>query len=425
MPVNKISATAALLAAVPFALGASEVFILPVGQGVVGTFGAVSTPQIAAGNPLSGQYVVGLGPYSNLQVFDQATQAWRNAQVNPMVPTYVSSDGANFRIINSTGCAVGAILTNAGTGYTNGFYGYNQSLQAVVTVNGVTTLGNTTLTVTASAGGSLWNVIVGGAINTTIGFSGTVYQSQGGQTSPFGGTGNPLTGSAGASYTRPPIIAFTPPPNQGQQPYLLPTAVCTISGGAINSVTVTNQGAGLLGLPGIVVIPQPGDSTGGGAVLGWSAGNSSQVGSGQITALYVASPGTAPVTSVPALSFAPASTTAAAVIMNFTVTGFTQTTPGVGYVAAGGVFNGGVTAGTPAWTNPAFDRGLSFPYFPSVTVAATTGLPTLPPNGSFTGVNIQAIPTFAAFSTGAAPSTAAVTTVTVGGTSDVLTLFSI
>ena len=388
MPVNKISATAALLAAVPFALGASETFMLPVGQGIVGTFGAVTTPQIAAGNPLSGQYVVGLGPYSNLQVFDQATQAWRNAQVNPMVPTYVSSDGANFRIVNSTGCAVGAILTNAGSFYTNGFYGYNQSLQAVTTVGGITTLGNSTLTVTPSAGGSLWNVIVGGAINTTIGVTGTVYQAQGGQTSPFGGTGNPLTASPGASYTRPPTIMFTPPPNQGQQPYILPTAVCTLSGGAISSVTVTNQGAGLLSLPGIVVIPQPGDTTGGGAVLGWTSANSGQIGSGQLTALYVANPGTAPVTAVPTLTFSPASTTAATVIMNFTVTGFTQTTPGVGYVAAGGVFNGGITAGTAVWTNPSFARGLSGPYFPTVTVAATTGLPTLPPGGSFTSISM-------------------------------------
>jgi hypothetical protein len=44
--------------------------------------------------------------------------------------------------------------------------------------------------------------------------------------------------------------------------------------------------------------------------------------------------------------------------------------------------------------------------------------------GAFTGVNIQAVPTFMAFSSGAAPSTAAVTTVNVGGISDVFTLMS-
>jgi len=423
MPFNKISATAGLLSAVPFALGASENFVLPVGQGIVGSFGSVTTPQLAAGNPLSGQYIVGLGQYSCLQVFDQAIQAWRNVQVNPGSFATVSADGANYRVANNTGCAVGALITNAGSSYTNGFYGYTEQLSPVVIQNGVTTAGNSTLTVTPSAGGSLWNVIVGGAVNTTIGFSGTVYAASAGQASPFGGTGTALTGSAGASYTKPPLIVFTPPPNQGQQPYILPTAVCTITSGAIASVTVTNQGAGLLGLPGISVIPQLGDTTGGGAVLGWASGNSAQVGSGTILALYPASNGTVAVTAVPTLTFSPASTTAATVIMNFTITGFTQSTAGAGYVAAGGAFQGGIVSGTAANTNPAFDKGLEIPIFPPVTVAATTGLPSLA--GPFGGVNIQAVPTFSAFSTSTAASTAAVTTTNVGGASDMCTLFSI
>ena len=260
MAFNKLSVGAALVSAVAFSLGASEAIILPAGQGVVGAFGSVVTPQIATANPLTGQYVVQLGPYTVLQVYDQGLYTWRNVNVQPGQVLTISSDGQNFRLANNTGCAVGAITTNAGTGYANGFYGYNQQLQAVTIQNGATTLGNTTLTVTPSAGGSLWNAIVGGAVNTTIGFSGTVYQNQ-----PFGATGSSQVGSGGSNYTRPPLIVFAPPPNQGAQPYILPTAVCTISGGVINSITVVNQGAGLQGSPQITVIPQLGDLTGGGA----------------------------------------------------------------------------------------------------------------------------------------------------------------
>jgi hypothetical protein len=154
---------------------------------------------------------------------------------------------------NTTGTPVGAIITNAGTGLTNGWYGYVPSFTgiaipgqsgpalpgtAVSIVNGAASLGNTAQTVTPSAGGSLWNAFVGGAVNTTITFttSTTVYQN-----GPFGGTGTAYTANAGSNYTRPPLIVFTPPPNQGAQPYILPTAVCTISGGAINSITVTSE----------------------------------------------------------------------------------------------------------------------------------------------------------------------------------------
>ena len=418
--LNKIGGGALLQnPALPFALGAGEVFMLPAGQGIIGAFGGAQAPQLQTGNPLSGQYIVQLGVYSTLQVYDQGLDAWRDLNVNPWSLVTVSSDGTNYRIANSTGCPVGALITAAGSGGTNGWYGYINGAATTIQ-NGVASAGNAVFTVTPSAGASQWNAIVGGAVNATVGLSGTVYQNQ-----AFGGTGTPSTGSGGSLYTRPPIIVFTPPPNQGNQPYILPIAVCTISGGAVNSVTVVHQGAGLLGLPGITVLPQMGDTTGAGAVLGWAVGNSGQVGSGTMTYLYPAYYGTA-VTAVPTFTYGGSSNPAptATAIMNFTITSFTQSTPGVGYVAAGGAFQGGIVGGSASPNlNPFMDKGLSLPVWPPVTVAATTGLPSLA--GPFGGVNIQAVPTFSAFSTGAAPGTAAVTTCNVGGASDLITLISL
>lgn len=420
---NKISGGSAIPPALPISLSGGEYFMLPVGQGTVGLFGGIATPQLGTNNSLSGQYYLNLGQYSQLQVYDSSANYWRNLCVAPYgAPLAFSADGFNYRIANTTGCPIGALVTTASSGLTNGFYGYSQfgagQGGAIVIQNGITTQGNTTFTVTASAGGSLWNMIVGGAVNTTIGFSGTLYQNL--PNFYVSGT-NSVTGSAGTNYTRPPIIVFTPPPNQGQQPYILPTAVCGISGGAINSVTVINQGAGLLGLPGITVIPQPGDTTGGGALLGWTSGNGLQVGSGALLAMWPAYYGTA-LTAVPTFTFSPTGAAATA-IMNFSVTSFTQTQAGVTYVGAGGAFSGGIVAGSAANTNPLYDKLLSIPIWPPFTVAATTGLPSL--STGFGGVNIQSVPIFQSFSSGAAPGTAAQTGVNVGGQNDTITLMSI
>lgn len=417
MSFNKISGGSAIPPALPIALAAGDTFMLPVGQGIVGTFGNVATPQLATQNPLTGQYQVFLGNYTTLQVYDQGAQYWRTVAVgspSSEVQT-ISADGFNYRLANTTGCPVGALITNAGSGGTNGFYGYQsfgpgQGSQVTIQ-NGVVTSGNTVFTITPSAGGSQWNAIIGGAINTTISFSGTVYQN-----GPFGGTGTSVAASAGSGYSKPPIIVFYPPSNQGQQPYILPTAVCAISGGAISSVTVTNQGAGLLGLPGIVVIPQPGDTTGGGAVLGWTSGNSAQVGSGTLLAMWPVYYGTA-LTAVPTFTFAGTGnpSPSATAIMNFSVTGFSGGTGGSGYTT--GAFSGGIVSGSAANTNPLYDKLLSVPQFPPFAVAAA-GTPSL--SGPYGGANIQAVPTF----TPLGGSGASAVTVTVGGQNDTIVLTS-
>jgi hypothetical protein len=423
MPWNKISGQQNLPAnPLPIALAAGESFLLPQGQGIVGQFGGVAAPQLATNNPLTGQYIVSLGQYSVLQVYDSNLNYWRTVNVSPMASIPISADGQNFRVANSTGCPVGAIITTNTLGVANGFYGYTSQGVAQTIVNGYATTGNSVFTITPSAGGSLWNSIVGGAINTTISFSGTVYSGNLGVNGTFGATTGGVTASAGSNYTRTPIIVFTPPPNQGQQPYILPTAVCTISAGAIASVTVIGQGAGLLGLPGITVVPAPGDTTGSGAVLGWIAANDSMVGSGLLTAMWPIFYGTA-LTAVPTFTFSP-SGPAATAIMNFTITAFGGSA-GVGYgTTPGGIIFGGIVAGTAALANPQYDKGLSIPIPPPINVATGTGVPSLA--GPFGGVNFQAVPSYVAIPNGtAAPTTANTNTCTVGGASDTFYLSSI
>lgn len=389
MPLNKISGLVNLPGPpIPITLPAGGIFQLPVGQGAPGTFGAISTPQLGTGNELTGQYLLQLGRKTSLQIYDPSCQYWRNVQAFPNGSVgVISADGANYRLANTTGCPVGALITNGGSSLTNGF---------------------NTVTVTPSAGSSVWNTIVGGSINSTITIT-----------------------NAGTNYLAPPIIVFGPPPTQGSTPYILPTATCTLTNGTIGSVTVSNVGAGLVAVPTITVIPAWGDTTGGGAVL---TINATLANSGVLTALYPAAntiasstttslvPQYAPYgsaqTAVVTFTFSPASSIAATAIMNWTITSFTQSTAGVAYVAAGAAFQGGYVSGSEAsgLTNPLFDKDLEVPIFPPVTVAATTGLPALA--GTFGGVNIQAVPTIESYSSGAAPSTAAVTTVNVGGASD-------
>jgi hypothetical protein len=431
MPFNKISGQSNNYPMAPIALAPGEVMALPTGQGIIGGFGAVYSPQLAANNPLTGQYFLGLGQYTVLQMYDDGLNYWQNLNVLPQSLNTISSDGVNYRIANTTGCPIGALITAAGSGGTNGFYGYNafgsnatSSNGAAVTIqNGQYTAGNAVFTITPSAGGSLWNAIVGGAVNTTLSFAGTIYNGNYGVTGTFGATTGGVTASAGSNYVRPPLIVFSPPVNQGQQPYVLPTAVCAITSGAISSITVTSQGAGLLGLPGITVVPQPGDLTGGGAVIGWIAANNGQVGSGTLTLMWPAFYGTG-LTAVPTFTFGGTSNPAPTVtaIMNFTLGGAVTGTAGAGYgTTPGGVINGGIVAGTAAYTNPMYDKGLSIPVPPPLNITTLTGVPALA--GPFAGVNFQAVPTYTAIPNGtAAPSTANASVFGVNGQNDVVKL---
>ena len=317
-----------------------------IGYGVRGT-GFPATPiNLSSGQTYlipSGQYSVKLGPYTAIQQFDGTTQTWKtNDTTTQSGQTIVSSDGNNVRLINLTGTAVGAVITNGGSGYTNGIYTPAQQLGTTAAPTVTFAAGGGTVNATA-------NVVVGGAINTTVTIT-----------------------SGGTNYTKTPILIISPPPAGG----VPATATCTISGGVINAVTVTNQGAGYTVAPTITVVNGQGDTTGSGAVL---TVNSTLTGSGTITAITMANNG-AGMTSVPAISFSPASTTAATAVMCFTVTALSGAS-GVGYTNAAVaplMATSSLTAGSATLTNPAISTGIFTPrmaygYATNTSTTAFTG----------------------------------------------------
>lgn len=309
----------------------------------------VALPTGGVFNVPSGNYLVVPGAFTFLQWFDAITQTWRTMTT----PTWsqslaITSDGYNYRLANMTGTVVGAVVTNGGTGYTNGVYfpaGFPiTGNPAAAQQAGLATAPSVTI---AAGGGTIVpqaNLVVGGAINTTIAIT-----------------------AGGSGYTKAPILQISPPPPGG----VPATATCTISAGAINAVTVTNQGAGYPVAPTVTVTRQQGDTTGVGGVL---TVNATLALTGQVVAITAVNNGAA-LTSVPAITFAPASTTAATAIMCWTATTVTWT----GATNAGngnfGWINSAVTAGASTSTNPAITTGQFIPR-PGFTTLVTTASPT-------------------------------------------------
>lgn len=345
------------------------------GQGVVPSARGQATTVISLSAGQSeiipaGSWGVGTGLYSEVQEYDPVTGIWRNIG-NDSGSTYkwLNSDGVNFRVANQTGCCVGALVTTAGAGYTSA---------PVITDNG---------------GTATYQAVVGGAVNTSI-----------------------TIANGGRNYTYPPQILFAAPSNPGVQA----TATCTISAGAINAVTVVNQGAGYTNAPVISVVNDPRDTTGTGAVLSCIL-----TGAGTITAILVTNHGT-PVTSVPTLTFTGGGSTsgaAATAIMCFTTTAYTVTSAGSGYVGNVLVTGlGGFPATSPSYTNTYIQSLLvrQRPAFYGAALSATavtaTGQ-TLYDGGIFPGVPTGYV---AGFSGGvnAAASSAALVSFAVGGVTD-------
>lgn len=333
----------------------------------------------------AGTFWIATGPYTSLQFKDPVTGTWRTiCAESGLFPQPLDSDGANFRIANLTGCAIGALITNASSGMTNGI--------------GSTATG---LTVTASAGASVWQPVVGGAINSTIAIT-----------------------AGGSGYLYPPILVIDAPPVGGIQA----TATCTISAGAINAVTVLNQGAGYTNAPNVTVLNDPRDNAGLGGVL---TVNATLVGSGALTALYPTNHGTA-VTSVPTFTFtasAGGSGLAATMIMNFAVTGFT-----IGSGLSGAAYGtsqpflieaiGGDIAASSRASNtagPIADINLTQPRIAVITGTSTSG-GKIQTSGAVivdSGFGFQAVPGAYVFPGGATvPTTLATPTISVGGVTD-------
>lgn len=340
--------------------------------------GPISLPAGASELIPAGQFMVQPGPYSFLQAKDPVTGTWCTLGTATHGARTILSDGQNFRIANLSGCAVGAFITNVGSGYTSA------------------------PTVSASAGASTWQAIVGGAINSTVTIT-----------------------AAGSGYTYAPILLIDPPPAGGVQA----TATCTISGGAINAVTVVNQGAGYTTAPNITVLRDPRDTSGSGAVL---TVNSTLAGSGTVTAILCTNHGTA-VTAVPTLTISGGggSSAAATAVMCFTVTGFTVGAGGAGYGNAqpfGLLSIGGIVGGAAgAVVNPAIGPGMFTPRQANISGTSTAG-------GAITATGavvndgglFQAVPNLLVVAGGSAlATTVGQATADVGGVTDTSYIYSI
>lgn len=286
--------------------------VLPSLKGVATNVITLQSGQVQTISP-AGWYMVHTGIYTVVQQYDPITGIWRdigNGDHNGGVK-YIYSDGVNYRIANQTGCAVGALLTNAGSGYTSA------------------------PTVTASAGNSIWRAIVGGAVSATV-----------------------TVTNGGTNYAYPPIVQFQAPPAGGVQA----TGYCTLTSGVVTSVTVTNQGAGYASAPTVVFINDPREGVNGVSTGYNAAATATLTGANTVTSILCIDHGTGGLTSLPTLTIAGGggSSAAATAIMNWSITAYAAGTAGAGL--AGSVARITAEDAFPttasAYTNPNTQSGL-------------------------------------------------------------------
>ena len=377
--------------------------------------------------PPAGNYLVSLGGQTLLQTWDPINSNWRNLSPAPQATTAISVDGYNYRLINWSGVVAGALITNAGSGGVNGI--------------GPTATG--TSVAVAAPGGTGQTakgyVVIGGAVGTAGG-SMTVTQ-------------------AGSGFVVPPLILVDAPPVGGVQC----TAISTITaGGALNSVTIVNPGAGYTSVPNVYVIPQfldyPGQPTlpgGAGQTLYFPPGQiaigpgsaapgvlpqtfmqgltaafptsagalvtaPALAGSGTLTAIVLTDAGSAYNTTVPAISFSGGSLAggvAATAVMSWAVQSATQTA-GTGFVVGEAIQStmGYLFSGTTA------QRLLLNDYvLPRMMTGVLTNT-----NGTFSiedpGFGMQVVLTSpnlgVQYNAAAAPTVAATYTIVMGGIND-------
>lgn len=352
--------------------------------------------------PAGGIYTIPAGPfnitpgnYSCIQFRDPVSGEWRLFSTVGSAPTYIESDGTNWRIANLTGCVVGARLTNAGSAYT--------SIPAVA----------------FSAGGATATAIMGQVVSTTVIL-----------TSTTAGTVGQASATSGANYTLPPICVVSPPAAGG----FPATATATITGGAVSSVTITDQGAGygmgpasvaatVTNLPTITFLPNPEDtnlnSQTNAIVAATATLSLDPASAGTVTGILVTNPGT-PQTAVPTISFTGGggSAAAATAVMCLTVTAQTVS-GGTGfgavnlYTTAGGF----LTAAT-AYVTTQNPFGVVRPA--QGTAAASAGALTtvaIDDGGIF-----QAVPTGIVVGSALITASPTISTPTVGGVTDNITI---
>jgi hypothetical protein len=362
----------------------------------------------------AGNWLVQAGQYSNLQQWDSSSYLWRFLSGFDQVPYMVSSDGSNLQVVNTSGGVIGAIVTNKGSavGTTNGFYGYNQALQFVQIQGNQITTGLTPATAVCgvtTTGGALMNVFIGGSVNTSVTIT-----------------------NGGSGFAEAPTLVVVPPTTQGVQPYIPATATCTIAGGVINAVTITNQGAGYVAAPTILVVPQEGDT-----LSAWSTTvlTTTLTNVNQVSAVTVASPGTAQFTSVPTLTFTgtnPPTSAAATALMNFSITAVTLNAAGGAYGATQPTITiaaNSTLVPTNTNTNPAIEQNLIptpvQPVIQAFSAAGGTMTAGSTPTVLFGGYGYYSVPQANVQSTLTIPTSYATWTVTAGGNSDNIYLYPV
>lgn len=344
---------------------------------------ATNVFNLAAGQalplPANEFMVISKRGYAVLQWLDPVTTTWRTFQaLGAGVARKVKSDGFAYRVANLTGCPTAAVVTNGGTA------GYAQA----------------TTTVTPSTGNSQWQPVIGGQLSLT-----------------------PTIVTVGSGYGMPPLVLcpFPPPPG-------IPASfTATISGGQLSAITTVNQGAGYPAAPALTILPNPFDPNflAGGIVNATATvalvAASGSATAGKLTGLLCLNPGVS-LAAAPTLTVTGAGNSATATaVMLWTATGITITTAGANYAANNEITSvGGITAATPAWTNPEIEMTDWVPrkasMLASLAGGAITGVTTIYDGGLFTGTPNALV------LTNSAPTTFASVAFTLGGASDTILL---
>ena len=258
-----------------------------------------------------GTWQIDTGPYTCIQEFDPVQGQWQSPGGDTGGqsggPQYIVSDGVNYRVINLSGCIVGANVTTAGSSYvaaTPPTVSFTNSANAAATA------------------------IIGGAVSTTV-----------------------TVTNAGTNYSYAPLVFLDSPPiGAGYQA----TATATLSGTGVGSVTINNQGAGYINVPNIYFVNDPRDTTGFGA-----SAVATLTGAGTVTQLIITNHGTPATTSQPTIAFSSGSA-AAFPIMVRSIGGISLTNAGSGYT--GNVliqgYGNGLTGSANVLTNPRWTTNL-------------------------------------------------------------------
>jgi hypothetical protein len=319
----------------------------------------------------AGWYYIKTGGLTALQQLDPILGTWRPVGGGSQGGSveYFYSDGINYRLANLSGCLVGALLTNHGSGYT--------SAPAVA----------------PSAGSSVWRAVLGGLVATSV-----------------------TVTNAGTNYTYPPVVTFSAPPTGG----IAATGYCTLSAGTVASVTVTNQGGGYASPPTITFTNDPREGLNG-VALGYNAAAvCTLTGSGTIAGVVCVDPGVGGQTSLPTLAFSGGGGSGAAAtgIMCWTITAFT---PSGGTGFTGNSLLSGLDAfpaTSPAYTNPAIQSGWVKTRLATILMPESGGVPTATAAVIYDGGIYTSTPTALVTTNGALITGTVTVTFTMGGATD-------